>query len=102
MPTVFFSYSLHADTDAAQFERQILTDVAPRALAEESVQQWLLHRVTPWPGASEDAPDYVCVVDVGDLRSWSAQAAGSIAESHGDLGGLVARISMVVSEDVQA
>lgn len=70
------------------------------AMAEESVRQWQPHRVIPWPGAGEDAPDYVCAVGVNDLRSWSGQAAERVGESHGDPGGLVPRIRMVVSEDV--
>jgi hypothetical protein len=72
MPTIFFSYFLKDRSAAAEFDQRILRDVAPRALAEESVEGWTLHRINSWPGASDDAPDYICVVDVatstGGLR----------------------------------
>ncbi|MCW2983765.1 MAG: hypothetical protein JWR63_1335 [Conexibacter sp.] len=97
MATVFFHYFLRPDADAHEFERRILADVAVRALAEQSVKTWVLHRSEPWPGGSENVPDYVCVVEVQDLGRWSADAAASITESHGALGPLVREIGMLVS-----
>jgi hypothetical protein len=100
MATVFFHYFLREDADAGQFEQQILTAVAPRALAEASVESWVLHRCEPWTGASDEIPDYICVVGVANLPLWSGESAESIAESHGELGGLVREIGMVVSGEI--
>jgi hypothetical protein len=86
MPTVFFSYFLHATVLAEEFEERILRDVAPRARAEESVERWTLHPANGWPGSSEDAPDYICVVEVSDLQLWSSGASASISETHGSSG----------------
>lgn len=97
MATVFFLYVLGAGSDPAEFERRIMADVAPRALAEESVAGWTLHRGEPWPGTSDDGPDYVCVVEVESLERWAHGTAESISESHGGLGPLVHRIQMVVA-----
>jgi hypothetical protein len=72
MPTIFFSYFLHDAAIAEDFEERILRDVAPRARAEESVESWTLHSAQGWPRSSDDAPDYVCVVDVADLELWSS------------------------------
>jgi hypothetical protein len=100
MPTIFFSYFLKDGSVAAEFDQRILGDVAPRALAEESVEAWTLHRINSWAGGSDDAPDYICVVDVADLERWSSEASASISESHGSLSPLVCRIAMAVSAGV--
>ena len=100
MPTVFFSYFLHDAVIAEEFEERILRDVAPRARAEESVERWTLRRVTGWPGSSDDAPDYICVVEVSDLGLWSSDASASISETHGLLGPLARRIAMTVTVGV--
>jgi hypothetical protein len=102
MPSVFFSYFLNSAAVRAEFELRILRDVAPRALAEESVEAWTLHRTSAWPGDSDDAPDYICVVEVADLDLWSLEASASISETHGSLGSLVRRIAMVVTVAVPA
>jgi hypothetical protein len=54
------------------------------------------------PGSSDDRPDFVCVVDVTDLRAWSDGASDSIVATHGGLGGLVKRIAMTVTADAPA
>jgi hypothetical protein len=100
MPTVFFAYFLKDAASGEEFEHRILRDVAPRALAEETVEAWNLHRTTGWPGSSDDAPDFICVVDVADLDLWSLDASASISETHGGLGPLVRRIAMFVTVDV--
>lgn len=101
MPTVFFSYYLKDRSTTGEFERQIFRDVAPRAMAEESVEAWTLHRIQSWPGGSDDAPDYICVVEVFDLELWSSDAAASIAESHGSLGASVRRVAMAVTVAIE-
>ena len=98
MASVFFHYFLRDGASAEEFEQQILGHVAPRALAEQSVENWSLHRNGRWPGSSDHAPDYICVVEVGDLRLWSSDAAESITESHGTLRPWAREIDMVVSE----
>lgn len=100
MARIFFSYFLKDATVSEEFESRILRDVAPRALAEESVERWTLHRTEVWPGSSDDAAEYICVVDVADLDLWSSDASESIVESHGSLGSLVRRIAMAVTVDV--
>ena len=71
-----------------------------RAVHEESVKRWTLHRTEVWLGSSDDAPEYICVVDVADVDRWSSDASASIVESHGSLGSLVRRIAMAVTVDV--
>lgn len=100
MPTVFFSYCLHDAVRAEDFEERILREVAPRARAEESVESWTLHRVNGWPGSSDDAPEYICVVEVSDLGLWSSDASASISETHGSLGPLARSIAMTVTVEV--
>jgi len=73
--------------------------VAPAARSEQSVLDWKLHRKLDWPGSSDDEPDFVCVVDITDLRVWSDGASDSIARTHGALGDLVERIAMTVTAD---
>jgi hypothetical protein len=99
MPTVFFSYYLRDPTESDQFIERINREVAPAALAEETVVDWTLHRSLDWPGSSDDRPDFVCVVDVTDLRAWSGGAADSITSTHGGLNDLVRRITMIVTAD---
>jgi hypothetical protein len=53
-------------------------------------------------GSHDDRPDFVCVVDITDLRAWSDGAADSIVATHGGLGGLVTRIAMTVTADEAA
>ena len=101
MPTVFLSYYLHDRSTLEDFEGHIFRDVAPRAMAEESVEAWTLHRIRSGPGGSEDAPDYICVVEVSDLRLWSSDASPSVAESHGSLGPLTRRIAMAVTVAIE-
>jgi hypothetical protein len=97
VPTVFFLYFLRGTAVREEFEQRILRDVAPRALAGETVESWRLQRTTGWAGGSDDAPDYICVVEVADLDLWSMAASASISETHGSLGALVRRIAMVVT-----
>jgi|SRR5271170_5253685 len=94
MPTVFFFYFLRDPADAEEFERTILNEVVPAALAHPTVLDWKLHRAVEWSGASRDGADYVCVVPVADLSRWSEDASDSIAQTHGGLDGLVKRIAM--------
>lgn len=102
MSRVFFSYFLRDAASAEEFERQILRDVAPDALAHQTVQGWTLHRTMPWAGGSFASPDYVCVVDVTDVRRWSEEASDSIVVTHGGLGPLVKKIDMAVTDEVVA
>jgi hypothetical protein len=78
---------------------RITTEVKPAALAEESVLEWKLHRSVDWPGSSDDRPDFVCVVDITDLRVWSDGASDSIVKTHGALNDLVRRIALTVTTD---
>ncbi|HTU84031.1 MAG TPA: hypothetical protein VMF57_00580 [Solirubrobacteraceae bacterium] len=97
MPRVFFAYFLRDPGAAHEFGERIEADVKPAALGEESVLSWNLHRSVDWPGSSENRPDFVCVVDVTDLRAWSDGASDSIAGTHGGLADLVKRIAMTVT-----
>ena len=97
MANVFFTYYLNDGADSREFEEQILSEVGPRAIAEPSVKQWVLHRTRAWIGASEDAPDYVCVVEVDDLERWATEASASIVDSHGALRSL-RRLGLCVSD----
>jgi hypothetical protein len=99
MPRVFFSYYLADPTTADVFVERIETEVAPAARAEESVLDWKLHQTLDWPGTTDDEPDFVCVVDITDLRVWSDGTSDSIARTHGALGGLVKRLAMTVTTD---
>jgi hypothetical protein len=102
MPRIFFSYYL-ADAGATEeFLRRIASEVAHAARGEESVLGWSLHRTVDWPGSSDQRPDFVCVVDITDLRAWSTGAAESIVATHSGLGGLVKRIAMTVTADAAA
>jgi hypothetical protein len=98
-PRVFFSYSLRDPAEADQFIERINREVAPAALAEETVLDWKLHRSLDWPGSSDDRPDFVCVVDIADLRVWSDGASDSITRTLGGLSDLVRRIAMTVTAD---
>lgn len=100
MARVFFSSFSRDTADPEEFEVRMLRDVAPRALAEGSVERWRLHRTMVWPGGRDDAPEYICVVDVADLDIWASDASATIAESHGSLGALVGRVAMAVTVEV--
>ena len=100
MPRVFYSYYLSDSGAAEPFVEAMRTDVGPAAIAEETVLNWSLHRTLEWPGSSDDAPEFVCVVDVADLRTWSDTASDSIGRTHGALTRLVKRITMTVTDDV--
>jgi hypothetical protein len=102
MPRIFFSYYLVDAGAAEEFVRRVASEVAPAARGEESVLDWRLHRTLDWPGSSDHRPDFVCVVDITDLRAWSAGAADSIVSTHGGLGDLVKRIAMTVTADAAA
>jgi hypothetical protein len=99
MPRVFFSYYLSDPAAADTLANRLETEVGPAARGEESVLNWKLHRTLDWPGSTEDEPDFVCVVDITDLRVWSDGASDSIARTHGALSGLVKRITMTVTAD---
>lgn len=99
MPRVFFSYYLSDSGTAERFVDAMHDQVAPAARAEQSVLAWNLHRTLDWPGSSGDEPDFVCVVDISDLRRWSDEASDSIVRTHGALNDLVARIAMTVTDD---
>jgi hypothetical protein len=96
MPRVFFSYYLHDPAAADALVERLETNVEPAARGEQSVLDWKLHRKLDWPGSSDDEPDFVCVVDIADVRLWS-RASDSIASAHGALGDLVKRIAMTVT-----
>lgn len=100
--TVFFSYFLRQGVDPAEFEQQILREVRPAALAENSVNTWTLHRTIAAPGTSEDSPSYVCVVEINDLTYWSESASESILATHGGLGSMVSRIALTVTTELPA
>jgi hypothetical protein len=100
MATVFFSYFLAEGISGEDFERRILAEVAPVALAEESVLDWRLHRTIDWPGSSDAGADYVCLVCVTDLPAWSEGAPESVMQTHGALSDLVHRITMTVTSRV--
>ena len=102
MATVFFFYFLRDAADAAEFERTVVNDVLPDALAHPTVLDWKLHRAVDWPGASAEYADYVCVVPVSDLAVWSQDASESIAKTHGALAGLVKHIAMTPAVEVGA
>ena len=99
MPRVFFSYHLRDPAAADEFVERIEAEVEPAALGQESVLGWRLHRSLDWPGSSDDRADFVCVVDVSDLRAWS-EASESIASTHGALTALVKRITMTVTSEL--
>lgn len=99
MPRVFFSYYLRDPTAADDFLTRMEAHVAPAARGDESVADWKLHRSIDWPGSSDDGPDFVCVVDVTNLRLWGDGASDSVVRTHGALFDVVKRIAMTVTED---
>jgi hypothetical protein len=99
MPRVFFMYYLRDPAASSEFIERAEREVAPAALGEESVLDWKLHRSLDWPGSSDDRPDFVCVVDITDLRVWSDGASDSITKTHGGLNDIVRRIAMTVTAD---
>jgi hypothetical protein len=88
VPTAFFLYLVRGAVVREEFEQRILGDVAPRALAEETVESWRLHRTTGWAGGSDDAPDCICFVEVADLDLWSMEASASISETRAPVVGI--------------
>jgi hypothetical protein len=99
MPRVFFSYYLRDGAAVDLLFERLKTQVAPAARGEVSVLDWKLHRKLDWPGSTDNEPDFVCVVDIADLRVWSERASDSIVSTHGGLGDLVERIAMTVTAD---
>jgi hypothetical protein len=99
MPRVFFSYHLRDGAAVDALLEWLNTQVAPAARGEASVLDWKLHRKLDWPGSTDNEPDFVCVVDIAELRAWSEHASNSIVSTHGSLGDLVERIAMTVTAD---